>query len=84
MNSKPKGLALYNDEAVTKAEEALYEVGFYSGDEDMPKHYETTLARVGNQILPVIHSTNDDRETLGEIAKQLVIAGIPFRLITIK
>jgi tRNA(Ile)-lysidine synthase TilS/MesJ len=27
---------------------------------------------------------NDDREVLGNIAKQLVIAGIPFRLVTVR
>ncbi|KKL10156.1 hypothetical protein LCGC14_2558690, partial [marine sediment metagenome] len=64
---------------VADAEDALYEVGFYEG-----KHYETISVRVGHLRMTAIRSTDDDRETLGEIAKQLVIAGIPFRLVTVK
>jgi hypothetical protein len=35
-------------------------------------------------MLPAIRSVGDDREVLGDIAKQLVIAGIAFRLVTVR
>jgi hypothetical protein len=47
-------------------------------------HYVTTTVRVGRQMLPAIRSVKDDREVLGDIAKQLVIVGIPFRLVTVR
>lgn len=82
--AQAKALALFSDRAVTAAEEELYEVGFRGGNESSPEDYETTLQRVGNQVLPIIRSTNDDREVLGNIAKQLVIAGISFRLVSVR
>ncbi len=80
---KPKVLALPRGGFLDRAEEELYEIGFY-GSSGEGGHYETTTVRVGRQMLPAIRSANDDREVLGDIAKQLVIAGIPFRLVTVR
>ena len=82
--TKPKALALPRGGFLDKAEEALYEVGFYGGDEEVGGHYVTTSVRVGRELWPAIRSVNDDREVLGDIAKQLVIVGIPFRLVTVR
>ncbi|MHC4200787.1 MAG: hypothetical protein ACYSU0_12410 [Planctomycetota bacterium] len=82
---KLKVLALPRGGFLDRAEEELYEIGFYgSPGEGDPEggHYVTTTVRVGRQMLPAIRSVKDDREVLGDIAKQLVIAGIPFRLVT--
>jgi hypothetical protein len=65
--------------SVDRATDELHEAGFY---ENM--HYETTPVRVGKERAPGIRAANDDREVLGEIARQLVIAGIPFRLVTVR
>jgi len=82
---KPKVLALPRGGFLDRAEEELYEIGFYEdGGDGVGGHYVTTTARVGRQMLPAIRSVNDDREVLGDIAKQLVIAGIPFRLMTVR
>ena len=59
-NEKPKALALPRGGFAARAEEELYEAGWYGGGEEA------------------------DREVLGNIAKQLVIAGIPFRLVTVR
>ena len=83
-DEKAKALALPRGGFLDKAEEVLYEAGLYGGDEEAAGHYETTSARVGRQVLPAIRSVKDDRELLGDIAKQLVIAGIPFRLVTVR
>ncbi len=82
--AKTKALALPRRGFLDEAEEALYEAGLYGGGDDGDGHYEAVSTRVGAQILPAIRSRNDDREALGEIAKQLVIAGIPFRLVTVR
>lgn len=75
---RPKALALPKKGGfLDKAKEALYESGWYGSD-----HYETTSVRVGRELWPVIRSINDDREVLGDIAKELVIVSIPFRLVT--
>ena len=84
---KPKALALPRGGFLDRAEEELYEIGFYgsSGESDPEGgHYITMSVRVGRQMLPAIRSVNDDREVLGDIAKQLVIVGIPFRLVTVR
>jgi hypothetical protein len=81
---KTRALALPGGRFLDRAEEELYEVGFYGGDDDVPGHYVTTSVRVGRQMLPAIRSVSDDREVLGDIAKQLVIVGIPFRLVTVR
>lgn len=81
-DEKPKALALPRGGFLDKAEEALYEAGYYGGDEEVAGHYETTSVRVGRQLWPAIRAA--DRELLGDIAKQLVIAGIPFRLVTVR
>ena len=86
-DGKPKALALPRGGFLDRAEEELYEIGFYgsSGQGDPEGgHYVTTTVRVGRQMLPAIRSVNDDREVLGDIAKQLVIVGIPFRLVTVR
>ena len=82
-DEKPKALALPGGFAA-RAEDELYEAGWYGGGEEAGGHYETTPVRVGRQMLPAIRSVGDDREVLGDIAKQLVIAGIPFRLVTVR
>jgi hypothetical protein len=84
---KTRALALQGGRFLDRAEEELYEIGFYEGSgEGDPEggHYVTTTVRVGRQMLPAIRSVQDDREVLGDIAKQLVIAGIPFRLVTVR
>jgi len=82
---KPKALALPRGGFLDRAEEELYEIGFYEdGGDRVGGHYVTTTVRVGRQMLPAIRSVNDDREVLGDIAKQLVIVGIPFRLVTVR
>ena len=83
-DEKPKALALQRGGFAAEAEEELYEAGWYGGGEEAGGHYETTPVRVGRLMLPAIRSINDDREVLGNIAKQLVIAGIPFRLVTVR
>ena len=83
-DKKPKALALQRGGVAAEAEEELYEAGWYGGGEEAGGHYETTPVRVGRLMLPAIRSINDDREVLGNIAKQLVIAGIPFRLVTVR
>ncbi len=83
-DEKPKALALPRGGFAAEAEEELYEAGWYGGGEEGGGHYETTPVRVGRLMLPAIRSINDDREVLGNIAKQLVIAGIPFRLVTVR
>jgi hypothetical protein len=83
-DGKPKALALPSGRFLDRAEEELYEAGWYGGGEEAGGHYETTPVRVGRQMLPAIRSVGDDREVLGDIAKQLVIAGIPFRLVTVR
>ena len=83
-NEKPKALALPRGGFADKAEEELYEAGWYGGGEEAGGHYETTPVRVGREVLPGIRSVDDDREVLGDIARQLVIAGIPFRLVTVR
>jgi len=86
-DGKPKALALPRGGFLDRAEEELYEIGFYgSSGEGDPEggHYVTMSVRVGRQMLPAIRSVNDDREVLGDIAKQLVIVGIPFRLVTVR
>ncbi len=84
---KPKALALPRGGFLDRAEEELYEIGFYSSSgEGDPEggHYVTTTVPVGRELWPAIRSVNDDREVLGDIAKQLVIVGIPFRLVTVR
>ena len=76
-DEKPRALALPRDGSLDKATGGLRDVGYY---EDM--HYTTVVVRVGKATLPGIRSANDDREVLGDIAKQLVIVGVPFRLVT--
>ena len=86
-DGRPKALALPRGGFLDRAQEELYEIGFYGSsgpDDDEGGHYETTSVRVGRQMLPAIRSVGDDREVLGDIAKQLVIAGIPFRLVTVR
>jgi hypothetical protein len=83
-DEKPRALALPRGGFLDRAEEELYEIGLYGGDEEVGGHYVTTSVRVGRQMLPAIRSVNDDREVLGDIAKQLVIVGIPFRLVTVR
>jgi len=94
-DEKPKALALPRGGFAAKAEDELYEAGWYGGGEEAGGHYETTPVRVGRLMLPAIRSVRDDREVLGEIARQLaclcrarhgrqVIAGIPFRLVTVR
>jgi hypothetical protein len=83
-DQKPKALALQRGESLDRAEEALYEAGIFRGDEEFVGHYETLTVRVGRLMLPAIRSVGDDRELLGDIAKQLVIAGISFRLVTVR
>ena len=78
-NEKPRALALPRGGFLDKATDELYEVGYY---ENM--HYETVSVRVGRETAPGIRSKGDDREVLGDIAKQLVIAGIPFRLVRVR
>ena len=83
-DDKPKALALPRGGFLDRAEEELYEIGLSGGDEDVGGHYVTTSVRVGREMLPAIRSLKDDREVLGDIAKQLVIVGIPFRLVTVR
>jgi hypothetical protein len=83
-DEKPKALALQRGGALDRAEEVLYEAGLFGGDKEVAGHYETTTVRVGRLMLPAIRSAGDDRGVLGDIAKQLVIAGIPFRLVTVR
>ena len=78
-------LVLYSE--VGLAESALAAAGFYESAgvrSSEVGHYETTLSNVKmgggvKMALPTIRSMNDDRELLGDIAKQLVIAGVAFR-----
>ena len=83
-DGKTRALALPRGGFAARAEDELYEAGWYGGGEEAGGHYETTPVRVGRQMLPAIRSVGDDREVLGDIAKQLVIAGIPFRLVTVR
>ena len=83
-DEKPRALALPRGGFLDRAGEELYETGFYGGDDEVTGHYKTISVRVGRQMWPAIRSRNDDRELLGDIAKQLVIAGIPFRLVTVR
>ena len=86
-DEKTRALALPSGRFLDRAENELYEIGFYgSSGEDDPDlgHYVSTSVRVGRQMLPAIRSVKDDREVLGDIAKQLVIVGIPFRLVTVR
>jgi hypothetical protein len=86
-DEKTRALALPSGRHLDRAEEELYEIGFYgSSGEGDPEggHYVTTSVRVGGRMLPAIRSVKDDREVLGDIAKQLVIVGIPFRLVTVR
>ncbi|MHC5059031.1 MAG: hypothetical protein ACYTKD_30620, partial [Planctomycetota bacterium] len=83
-DKRPKALALPRGGFAGRAEEELYEAGWHGGGEEAGGHYDITPVRVGRLMLPAIRSVNDDREVLGEIAKQLVIAGIPFRLVTVR
>ena len=76
---KPWALALHSMAMLDRAEDKLYDAGFRGGD-----HYEASPVRVESLMMPGIRSTNDDREVLGDIAKQLVIVGISFRLVTVK
>ncbi len=84
-DEKPRALALPRGGFLDRAEEELYEIGFYEdGDDGEGGHYVTTSVRVGRELWPAIRSVNDDREVLGDIAKQLVIVGIPFRLVRVR
>jgi hypothetical protein len=83
-DEKPKALALSRGGSLDRAEEVLYEAGIFKGYEEFVGHYETSTVRVGRLMLPAIRSAGDDRELLGDIAKQLVIAGIAFRLVTVR
>jgi hypothetical protein len=86
-DGKTRALALPSGRYLDRAGEELYEIGFYGSfgpDDPVGGHYVTTSVRVGGRMLPAIRSVNDDREVLGDIAKQLVIAGIPFRLVTVR
>ena len=83
-DEKPKALALQRGGTLDRAEEVLYEAMIIGGDEEFVGHYETSSVRVGRLMLPAIRSAGDDREALGDIAKQLVIAGIAFRLVTVR
>ena len=84
-DEKPKALALPGNGFLDQAEEELYEVGFREDDGDGESGlYVTTSVQVGRVMLPAIRSIGDDREVLGDIAKQLVIVGIPFRLVTVR
>ena len=83
-DEKPKALALPRGGFAGKADDALYEAGWYGGGEEADGHYVTTSVQVGRVMLPAIRSVGDDREVLGDIARQLVIAGIPFRLVTVR
>lgn len=83
-DERPRALALPRGGFLDRAQEELCETGWYGGDEEVTGHYVTTAVRVGRLMLPAIRSVNDDREMLGDIAKQLVITGIPFRLVMVK
>ena len=83
-DERTRALALPRGGFLDRAEEELYEAGWYGGDGEVGGHYETTSVRVGRELWPAIRSKNDDREVLGDIAKQLVIVGIPFRLVTVR
>ena len=83
-DARTRALALPGGRSLGRAEEELYDVGFHAGDDDAPGHYVTTSVRVGRVMMPAIRSVDDDREVLGDIAKQLVIAGVPFRLVTVR
>ena len=74
-------LALTGGRSAGAAREALRNAGFCRTDVRGTEHYAMTTARVGCRRVPAIRATNDDRELLGEIARQLVIAGIEFRAI---
>ena len=83
-DEKAKALALPGNGFLGRAEEELYEAGWYGGGEEADGHYVTTFIQVGRVMLPAIRSVDDDRDILGDIARQLVIAGIPFRLVTVR
>jgi hypothetical protein len=86
-DGKTRALALPSGQYLDRAEEELYEIGFYGAfgpDDPEGGHYVTTSVRVGRVMMPAIRAANDDREVLGDIAKQLVIVGIPFRLVTVR
>ena len=76
-DERPRALALLKGGSFGKAKDGLRDAGYY---EDM--HYTAAAVRVSRAMLTGIRSANDDRELLGEIAKQLVIIGISFRLVT--
>ncbi len=72
-------LALTGSRWAEPAREALRNAGLYRNDGRGTGHYAATTIRAGRARVPAIRATNDDHELLGEIAKQLVIAGIEFR-----
>ena len=76
-DEKPRALALPGGRCLDRATDALYEAGYYEN-----VHFSTAPVRAGGETFPGIRSSRDDREVLGQIAKQLVIVGIPFRLVT--
>ena len=80
-DAAPGALALPRGGFLDKAREALREVGLYAADDRGAWHYEATTVRIGREGAPAIRATDDDREVLGEVARQLVIAGIPFRFV---
>lgn len=89
MSEKVTALVLFSE--VGLAEIALAEAGFSESAgvrSSEVGHYETTLSNVKmggglKMALPTIRSLHDDKELLGDIAKQLVIAGVPFRTIRV-
>ena len=80
-NEKPQEIVLESLKSLERAPESLTDIGFYhSMGENDPEGGHFVLSN--NRKIPAIRSVNDDREVLGDIAKQLVIATIPFRLVT--
>ena len=77
-DSRQPVLALTSRGAEEAAREVLRDVGIYRTTERDVGHYEMAIVRAGRKLVPMIRSTNGDSELLGEIAKQLVIAGIEF------
>jgi hypothetical protein len=80
-DGKSMALALPRGGFLDKAREALREVGLYAADDRGAWHYWATTVRVGREVVPAIRATDDDREVLGEVARQLVVASIAFRLV---
>ena len=78
-DGKPRALALPGGRCLDRATDELYEAGYYEN-----VHFSTAPVRVGGETFPGIRSSTDDREVLGEVARQFVIVGIPFRLVTVR